>query len=81
LLRELVQVKTCQNQIITIALAGAGVMPGLAKDQADKAGSSSRWRGLVKPRREEGRNRPTFDPERFSNLEDEKGGIGRPSTS
>ena len=48
------QVKTGQNQIITIALAGAGVMPGLAKDQADKAGSSSRSEGLSNPEEEKG---------------------------
>jgi hypothetical protein len=35
---ELVQLKTCQNQIVTIALAGAGVMLGLAKDQTDQTG-------------------------------------------
>jgi hypothetical protein len=32
---ELVQLKACQNQIILIALAGAGVMLGLAKDQTN----------------------------------------------
>jgi hypothetical protein len=32
---ELVQLKTCQNQIIVIALAGAGVMLGLVNSQAN----------------------------------------------